>query len=60
MVICDTADDVSIEGGNKLPYVPLRDTFDTYTEDCWTYDGRYMISVFSDLMLSFTHTLSNL
>ena len=26
---------------NSLSYCPLRDSFDEYTSDCWTYDGRY-------------------
>ena len=25
---------------NSLSYCPLKDTFDEYTSDCWTYDGR--------------------
>ena len=39
-----TADSVTLTGGNDLPYIALRDTFDTYNENSWTYDGRYMCS----------------
>ena len=34
------ADRVTIGTDTTLTYVPLRDTFDTYTSDSWTYDGR--------------------
>ena len=33
------ADTVSV-AGSELPYVPLRDSFASYTEDSWTFDGR--------------------
>ena len=37
-----TATSVIVTGSVKsLPYVPLLDSFEEYTEDSWTYDGRY-------------------
>ena len=36
-----TADNVTISGASEtLPYTPLMDSFDEYTQDSWTYDGR--------------------
>ena len=36
------AGNVTISGTDgALPQTPLMDTFDEYTQDSWTYDGRY-------------------
>ena len=35
-----TAADKVIVGGKELPYTPLRESFASYTQDSWTYDGR--------------------
>ena len=54
IVFFSTADNVTITGsGGPLPQAPLMDTFDEYTQDSWTYDGRYsnlfVISILSYL-----------
>ena len=35
-----TAADKVIVGGKELPYTPFRESFASYTQDSWTYDGR--------------------
>ena len=49
-----TRDDIPIElstaaekvlvGGKELPYTSLRESFASYTQDSWTYDGRLAYS----------------
>ena len=47
IVFFSTADNVTITGsGGPLPQAPLMDTFDEYTQDSWTYDGRYSLTFF--------------
>ena len=54
IVFFSTADNVTITGsGGPLPQIPLMDTFDEYTQDSWTYDGRYSLT-FSPFILYFT------
>ena len=43
---------------NSLSYCPLRDSFDEYTSDCWTYDGRYYIYINYLLVSIISSTLS--
>ena len=43
-----TAEKVTI-GEMELPYSPLRDSFDSYTQDSWTYDGRLVSVIMNDL-----------
>jgi hypothetical protein len=41
--IVSAADSVTVTGmAQKLPYVPLMDSFAEYAEDSWTYDGRFV------------------
>ena len=41
-----TADSVAVVGTNQaVPYVTLLDSFEEYTQDSWTYDGRLVYSV---------------
>ena len=43
---------------NSLSYCSLRDSFDEYTSDCWTYDGRYYIYINYFLVSIISSTLS--
>ena len=59
IVFFSTADNVTITGsGGPLPQAPLMDTFEEYTQDSWTYDGRYSLTffcfLFSILMFQFS------
>ena len=44
-----SADNITINGTNNIPYTSLMDSFDDYSQDSWTYDGRYMFRYVVDV-----------
>lgn len=54
IVVFFTANGITITGSDgSLPQTPLMDIFDEYTQDSWTYDGRYSVNIVIPFTLYF-------